>query len=145
MREMEQEKIKKILLSIKNIEKTNLELEQIISSLNISSRNGILKEISLDLLAKSSIFKELQKTDKVMLVGKGEMESLLQENLIEEIILRIQNSPSKRVLYLKEFLDMFAEIGDSDKEVLINTLKDEDIEILGDKMLSLLGMFKIKT
>jgi hypothetical protein len=48
------------------------------------------------------------------------------------------------VLYLRLFLDKFKDISDQDKNVVIQSIKDEDSKGLKEKILSILKVFKLE-
>jgi len=143
---MEKGNLDKILSKIKGIEKKNLEFQKLISTIEIPSRNNILKEISNDIIKNNKLFKELQLETTGMIVAEDEIENISNYNLIEETLLKIQNNPSKKIKFLQEFLNKMEGISENDKSVLLQSLNDEKIEIeeLKDKMLSLANIFNLK-
>jgi len=62
-------------------------------------------------------------------------------------VLNIQNNPSKKIIFLREFLNKMEGISENDKDVLLQSLNDEKIELeeLKEKMLSLANIFNLKT
>ena len=143
---MEKGNLDKILSKIKGIEKKNVEFQKLISTLEIPSRNNMLKEISNDIIKNNKLFKELQVEITGIIVGKEEIENISNYNLIEEIVLKIQNIPSKKIIFLREFLNKMENISENDKGVLLQSLNDEksEIEELKEKMLSLANIFNLK-
>jgi len=143
---MEMGNLDKILSMIKGIEKKSLEFQKLISTIEISSRNNMLKEISNDIIKNNKLFKELQVEITGIIVAKEEIENISNYNLIEEIVLKIQNIPSKKIIFLREFINKMEDISENDKGVLLQSLNDEKIEIeeLKEKMLSLANIFNLK-
>ncbi len=143
---MEKGNLDKILSKIKGIEKKNIEFQKLISTLEIPSRNNMLKEISNDIIRNNKLFKELQVETTGIIVAKKEIENISNYNLIEETVLNIQNNPSKKIIFLREFLNKMEGISENDKDVLLQSLNDEKIEIeeLKEKMLSLANIFNLK-
>ena len=143
---MEKGNLDKILSKIKGIEKKNIEFQKLISTLKIPSRNNMLKEISNDIIRNNKLFKELQVETTGIIVAKKEIENISNYNLIEETVLNIQNNPSKKIIFLREFLNKMEGISENDKDVLLQSLNDEKIEIeeLKEKMLSLANIFNLK-
>lgn len=143
---MEKGNLNKILSMIKGIEKKSLEFQKLISTIEIPSRNNMLKEISNDIIKNNKLFKELQVEITGIVVAKEEIENISNYNLIEEIVLKIQNTPSKKIIFLQEFLNKMEGISENDKSVLLQSLNDEKIEIeeLKDKILSLANIFNLK-
>ena len=143
---MEKGNLDKILSMIKGIEKKSLEFQKLISTIEISSRNNMLKEISNDIIKNNKLFKELQVEITGIIVAKEEIENISNYNLIEEIVLKIQNIPSKKIIFLREFINKMEDISENDKGVLLQSLNDEKIEIeeLKEKMLSLANIFNLK-
>ena len=143
---MEKGNLDKILSKIKGIEKKNVEFQKLISTLEIRSRNNMLKEISNDIIKNNKLFKELQVETTGIIVAKEEIENISNYNLIEEIVLKIQNIPSKKIIFLREFINKMEDISENDKGVLLQSLNDEKIEIeeLKEKMLSLANIFNLK-
>jgi len=143
---MEKGNLNKILSMIKGIEKKNVEFQKLISTLEIPSRNNMLKEISNDIIKNNKLFKELQVETTGIIVAKDEIENISHYNLIEETILKIQNNPSKKIIFLREFINKMEDISENDKGVLLQSFNDEKIEIeeLKEKMLSLANIFNLK-
>ncbi|MHA1527273.1 MAG: hypothetical protein ACTSQD_09585 [Promethearchaeota archaeon] len=143
---MEKGNLDKILSKIKGIEKKNIEFQKLISTLEIPSRNNMLKEISNDIIRNNKLFKELQVETTGIIVAKKEIENISNYNLIEETVLNIQNNPSKKIIFLREFLNKMEGISENDKDVLLQSLNDEKIELeeLKEKMLSLANIFNLK-
>ncbi|KKM95580.1 hypothetical protein LCGC14_1186840, partial [marine sediment metagenome] len=63
------------------------------------------------------------------------------ENIVESYTSKIIEKPTKKIIYLREFLSNFQTINDSDKDVILNSLKDENGEKLSQKMTSLVKIF----
>jgi hypothetical protein len=139
---MEREKMDKILDMIKDIENKNSEIENYISSLSVLSRNETLKEIMNDIIDKNSVLQEIEKSKGDHLHGGLKEQVNKLENMVESYILKIQENPTKKIIYLREFLENFISISSSDKDVIINSLKDENDENkLKEKMTSLVNIF----
>jgi hypothetical protein len=142
---MEPEKIIKTISIIKDIEKKNREMEEFLSNLTIASRNDLLKEITNDIIEKNSIIKEHGFSKENLYVSETESSELISiSSIIDNLVSNIQKNPSKKVLYLRLFLDRFHDISDQDKNVLIQSVKDETSEGLKEKMLSLITVFKLE-
>ncbi|MHA1913338.1 MAG: hypothetical protein ACW986_12010 [Promethearchaeota archaeon] len=133
----------KILNMIKDIEKKKTDIENQLSNSSILSRNETLKEIIRDILNRNSVLKEIEKSKGVHEhTGAREQPSTL-ENMVNGFISKIQGNPTKKIIYLREFLENLPLISNNDKDVIINSLKDEKIfDKLKEKMLSLITIFK---
>jgi hypothetical protein len=142
---MKRENVNKILFKIKDIEKKNREMEEFLSNLTITSRNELLKEITSDIIEKNSIIKEHGLSTENICVSESVSSELISiSSIIDNLVSNIQKNPSKKVLYLRLFLDRFHDISDQDKNVLIQSVKDEASEGLKEKMLSLINVFKLE-
>ena len=141
---MESSNLKKIISMIKGIEKKTSELENFLTTLPILTRNSMLKEIYEDTLKNNKFFQELGVSKEKIDRPEYLKESLLIENIIEDIISNIKENPSKKVIYLKEFLKLFQEISDNDKMVILQSLKDKDPSELEKQIMSLTKIFKVK-
>ena len=141
---MEEEigKLGKVLSMIKGIERKNLEFENYISNLNIYSRTNLLKEISFNIIKNSKLFQGLNVDFRDVQVVKEKKEEILNNNFIEATILKIQNNPMKRIIFLREFLDNLEDISQNDKEAILQSLKDKDDEELNQEMSNLVQIFK---
>ncbi len=142
---MERENILKTLSIIEDFEQKNVKIDEILSNLPISSRNELLQEITRDIIEQNSIIKEHGFSKE----NTCDPESPTQENssinlLIDNLVSNIQKNPSKKVLYLRLFLERFRDISDQDKNVVIQSIKDEDSEGLKEKILSILKVFKLE-
>ncbi|MFW9940258.1 MAG: hypothetical protein ACFFFT_04405 [Candidatus Thorarchaeota archaeon] len=131
-----------ILNMIEQIEKKKIEMDESLSKLSILSRNETLKKIMNNIIKSNSILREIEKS-------KGEHQHLevkelanTLQNLVENYISKIQEAPTKKIIYLREFLENFPSISNSDKDVIINSLKDEkNKDKLREKMSSLVNIF----
>ena len=142
---MERENILKTLSLIEGFEQKNVEIDEILSNLPISSRIELLQEITQDIIEQNSTIKE----HGYIKENTCDPESSNQENspinlLIDNLVSNIQKNPSKKVLYLRLFLDRFRDISDQDKNVVIQSIKDEDSIGLKEKILSILKVFKLE-
>ncbi|MFX0081958.1 MAG: hypothetical protein ACFE94_09420 [Candidatus Hodarchaeota archaeon] len=139
---MERGKKDEILNMIKDIEKKNLDLEKYLSMLSILSRNETLKNIMSDIIESNSILQEIEKTKGEHLHTKGKEQANILQNLVDNFISKIQEKPTKKIIYLREFLENFPSISNNDKDVILNSLKDEkNKEKLREKMNSLVSIF----
>ena len=139
---MEKENKGKILNMIREVENKNSEIEDYISNLQILSRNETLKDIMKDIIEKNTVLQEIEKSkgEHSHLEVKKETNEL--QTLVESYISKIQENATKKIIYLREFLDNFQSISSSDKDVILNSLKDEkDKNKLREKMSSLVNIF----
>ena len=142
---MEREKILKALSLIEDFEQKNVDIDDILSNLPISSRIELLQEITLDIIEQNSIIKEHGfGKENIYDPESSNQEVSSIELLINNLVSTIQKNPSKKVLYLRLFLDKFQDISDQDKNVVIQSIKDEDSEGLKEKILSILKVFKLE-
>jgi len=134
----------KIFELIKDIENKNLEMKEYLSSLKILPRNDLLKEINRDIINKNSIIKELLGTEE-KIISKEKEDKASIEYIIEGYYYKIQNNPQKKIILLKEFLELFQDqISEKDKDVILNSLKDEkNNENLKERMIFLANTFKL--
>lgn len=134
----------KILEIIKDIENKNLEMKDYLSSLKVLSRNDMLKEINRDIINNTSIIKELLGTEG-QIVSKEKEDKATVEFIIEGYFNKIQNYPQKKIILIKEFLELFQDqISEKDKDVILNSLKDEkNNENLKERMFFLASTFKL--
>ena len=135
-------KKKKILELIREIEQKNSEIENYISSLSALTRNESLKEIMNNIIENNNVLQEIEGFKGPHLhSGKKESTNLLQEMVVSSV-LKIQENPAKKIIYLREFLDNFKSISNSDKEVILNSLQEEkNWDKLKEKMTSLVTIF----
>jgi len=136
----------KILLIIKGIEEKNLELEDYLSNLTILSRNDVMKKISQDIIQNNKLLQEIV-SSKEQLFSRGIKRSISPiQHIIEGFLSKIKNTPSKKIIYLREFLEIFKqEISEKDKDVILQSLKDEkNEEELKEKMITLATTFELK-
>ncbi|MBY9014089.1 MAG: hypothetical protein KGD68_00210 [Candidatus Lokiarchaeota archaeon] len=142
---MERKNILKALSLIEDFEQKNVEIDEILSNLPISSRIELLQEITRDIIEQNSIIKEHGfAKEKICDPESSNQESSSINSLIDNLISNIQKSPSKKVLYLRLFLERFRDISDQDKNVVIQSIKDEDSKGLKEKILSILKVFKLE-
>jgi len=104
------------------------------SNLPIPSRSELLQEISRNIIEQNRIIKE----HGIDRENYYDTESPDKENssinlLIDNLILNIQKNPSKKVLYLRLFLERFRDISDEDKNMIIQSLMDEESKKKSDE------------
>ncbi|MFX0137858.1 MAG: hypothetical protein ACFFDN_29725 [Candidatus Hodarchaeota archaeon] len=141
---MERGNKEEILEMIKAIEKKNLEMEEYLSNLSIPKRNDMLKKITQDIVFSNPLLQELlDSEDKTISIEKKGKTSI--DEIIEGFINKIQKDPHKKVIFLREYLELFQDrISEEDKEVIIKSLKDEkNDEKLRERMISLANIFKL--
>lgn len=138
------ENIKEALSKIENIEQKYAELEKFLSSLTFPSRDAILEEIHKNIIMNHSVFKNLGTSTETISIENTENKSTKIKSLIQNTIQNIKINPAKKVFYLRKFLDKFIDISESDKNVVIKSLKNIDVEDLREKMESLIRIFKIE-
>ena len=131
-----------ILNMIKEIEKKNSEIEKYLSRLSILSRNETLKNIMNNIIESNSILQEIEKSKGEHLHTEVKEQTNALQNLVDNFISKIQEKPTKKITYLREFLENFPSISSNDKDVIINSLKDEkNKDKLREKMSSLVSIF----
>ena len=140
---MEKGNFEKIFQMIEGIEEKNVQLAKYLKNLPLSSRNKMLKEIVRDVVSNNELINQLGIPIETMYTEETIGESLVV-NVVDDIVVNIQNNETKKVIYLREFLSMFQEISENDKSVILQSLKDEKVENLKEKMLSLVSMFNLK-
>ena len=139
---MDKEQAEKTLSLIKDIENKQSEIEDFLSNLDISTREELIKDLIIEIIRSNPLFKELDITKDVAKTSIKDSNS--KETLIDNLIINLQNYPSKRIVYLRLFLDRFYEISEQDKKVIIQSIKNEKNEDLKEKLLSLVDVFKVK-
>jgi len=132
----------RILDFIREIKDKNSKMEEYLSSLPILSREDMLKEIARKIIENNKVLQEIVGSKEKILSGDAKEKIHTIEERIDSVISNIQENEIKKVIYLREFIDTFQEISDNDKNVIIQSLKDEeDINLLKEKMLSLSNIF----
>jgi len=142
---MEREIVDKTLSILKEIDEKNLKIEELLSDISISSRNDLLRDINRDIIESNSLIKEHRLSNKFICEPiSSDPEVISINTLLENLVSNIEKNPSKKVIYLRLFLDRFHGISDQDKKVIIQSVKEEDTKGLKEKMLSLIDVFKLE-
>ncbi|MFX0180710.1 MAG: hypothetical protein ACFE78_11000 [Candidatus Hodarchaeota archaeon] len=140
---MEKDKLDETLSTIKSIDIKKLEIEKNLSELPILSRKEMLIEITNDIIKQHKIFHEEGfSKESVYTSEPGEADSI--SVILDGLIKDIKKTPSKKIIYLRLFLDRFHEISEQDKNVIIQSIKDENPEELKEKILPLISVFKLE-
>ncbi|MFX0042370.1 MAG: hypothetical protein ACFE8L_05625 [Candidatus Hodarchaeota archaeon] len=136
----------KILSIIKDLEEKNLELENYLSNLTILSRNDIIKKISQDIIQNNELLQEIVSSKEQLFSSRIKRPISPIQHIIEGFLSKIKSTPSKKVIYLREFLEIFKqEISEKDKDVILQSLQDEkNEEELKEKMITLATTFELK-
>jgi type I restriction-modification system DNA methylase subunit len=142
---MEREIVDKALSILKDIEEKNVKIEELLSSMSISTRNDLLRDITRNIIEKNNLIKEYGLSNEFICEPiSSDPEVISINSLLDNLVSNIEINPSKKVIYLRLFLDRFHDIADQDKQVIIQSVKDEDTKGLKAKMLSLVNVFKLE-
>ena len=136
--------LEKLTFMIKEIEKKNNEFENFVSNLDVYSRANMLNEISSNIINNNKIFQELQLEQKTACLPKEKVEKSQVNNLIEQTFLKIQSDSSKKVIFLRAFLDNLKDVSDNDKNVILNSFKNKNDDEIKEELSNLVKIFKIK-
>lgn len=140
---MEKDKLDETLSTIKSIDKKKTEIEKNLSELPILSRKEMLIEITNDIIKQHKILHEEGFSKESAFTSEpGEADSI--SVILDNLISNINKTPSKKIIYLRLFLDRFHEISEQDKNVIIQSIKDEPPEELKEKILPLISVFKLE-
>lgn len=131
----------KVLSIIKNIEEMVGNVKDYIGNVNILPKNEMIKTIYRDIIEKHYVFREMTIIDQF---GLSHNDPLSIERIIEKTISNLKSNPTKKAIYLRVFLNLFSEITENDKEVLIQSLNGLSIEDLEDSMNSLVEVFTLR-
>ena len=141
---MKRENFDQIINLISSTEKSNEEINLLIANLTIPTRNELLKEITSHIIRRNPFLNDVKILTELSSAIEPEVtEPDSIESLLDNLILNIQNNPFKKVIFLKLFLDRFHEISEQDKNVIIQSVKDESIEDIKEKLISLVRVFKL--
>jgi hypothetical protein len=104
----------------------------------------MLKEISRDIITKNIVIQELLGHEG-QITSKEKEEELSVDQIIEGYYEKIQTYPNKKIIFLREYLQLFQDrITDNDKDVILNSLKDEkNEEKLKERMKFLANTFEL--
>lgn len=142
---MEREIVDKALSILKDIDEKNIKIEELLSEMSISSRNDLLRDITRDIIEKNNLIKEHGLSNEFVCDPLSlDPEVISINSLLDNLVSNIEINPSKKVIYLRLFLDRFHDISVQDKKVIIQSVKDEDTNGLKAKMLSLVNVFKLE-
>ena len=141
---MKKGNLKKINEIVKSIDQKSMELADFLSNIGFLSRKNMLQEITRDIIKNSKLMKDMGVDKGIMLQNGDQEEPLLVQSLIENTIAQIKAQPVKKVIFLREFLNGIPDISDGDKNVILQSLKDEEDDKLRDKMLLLVKTFDLK-
>lgn len=142
---MERELVEKALSALNDINEKNLKIEELLSSMTISSRSDLLRDISRDIIENNPLIREHGLSNDIAYSSLTSDPNAISVNLLlDNLISNIEKNPSKKVIYLREFLDKFRDISDQDKKVIIQSVKEENANELKVKMLSLINVFKLE-
>ncbi|MDX1797983.1 MAG: hypothetical protein R3255_04990, partial [Candidatus Lokiarchaeia archaeon] len=100
--------------------------------------------ITRDIISKNLVIQEFLGREG-QITSKEKEEELSVDHIIEGYYEKIQNYPSKKIIFLREYLELFQDrITDNDKDVILNSLKDEkNEEKLKERMKFLANTFEL--
>ncbi|MFX1279016.1 MAG: hypothetical protein ACFFA3_06330 [Promethearchaeota archaeon] len=131
-----------VLDMIRDIEEKDLEIKKYLSELSLLSRKETLKDIMSNIIENNTILQEIEKSKGKHLHPRSKEQTNKFQDLVNSFITKIDENPTKKIIYLREFLENFASISNTDKDVIINSLKDEtNNDKLREKMTSLVDVF----
>ena len=136
---MDREKVEVIEEDILEIDKSISQIVKISSHLKIPSRSEILRETYEDLLEHFEILKAEEYSQ-----GKQMREARPEFSFDFTIFNEIEAHPSKKIPLLKKYLDQFEEITSSDRNAILETLKDKNVEEINKYLINLVEAFKLK-
>ncbi|TXT62860.1 MAG: hypothetical protein BAJALOKI3v1_480003 [Promethearchaeota archaeon] len=138
------EDLMEVMSIIEEIERKYVDLEQSLSNLPIASRDAILEEIYKDIILNNPVIKNFGTSKDQICIEGGDTKAKKLDNFIQSTIDNIKANRIKKVFYLRKFLDGFVDISESDKNVVIKSLKNTDIVQLRERLESLTRIFKIE-
>ena len=134
----------KLMFMIKEMEKMNNDFENFVSNLDIYSRANMLKEIASNVINNNKIFQELQLEQKTAYIPKEKLEISQVYNLIEYTFIKIQSDTSKKIIFLRAFLENLKDVSDNDINVILNSFKNKSDDEIKEELSNLVKIFKIK-
>jgi len=141
---MERKNFSEVSRMIEEIEKKNVELEDLLSKFSFFSRKKILQEITQNIIKGSPILKQMGVNQELIMPQEEYEEPMLFHAIIDNTIDEIKADPTKKLIFLKNLLNKMPDISENDKNVILQSLKDEKIEKLKEKILSLVKVFKLQ-
>lgn len=139
---MEQEDIKKAINILKEIDEKVSQLNDGLTKIEILDRNETIRAIFLDIIKNNKYMQEIGATEDKF--GKPTLSESPDIFLEQSIIEEIKKEPARKFQYLLEFLNNFEDISENDKNSIILSLKDKDIEDINVSLKQLLQIFKPK-
>ncbi len=138
-----EDKWSKILSKINEIEDKNNKLITFLSKLPFQSRETMMENIFKDIITNHPIFNKLRISERKIEDNIKNEKPLIIKQFIGNTIVDIEKNPTKKVFFLKKFLDNLTSISESDKNIVLHSLKNTEIKDLEKKMSSLINIFEI--
>ncbi|MBN1216359.1 MAG: hypothetical protein JXA99_13070 [Candidatus Lokiarchaeota archaeon] len=138
-----EDKWSKILSKINEIEDKNDKFISFLSKLPFQSRETMMENIFKDIITNHPIFNKLRISERKTEDNIKSEKPLIIKQFIGNIIVDIKKNPTKKVFFLKKFLDNLTSISESDKNIVLHSLKNTEIKDLEKKMSSLINIFEI--
>ncbi|TFF88948.1 MAG: hypothetical protein EU550_00270 [Promethearchaeota archaeon] len=141
---MEKNNIDKFFSLIHAIERKNNELDRFLKNLDIKPRSSLLKEIHKAIINQNEFLRSMDIQPKNDICQEDSEDKTFFDDIIDLTISNIEKNPAKKVFYLRKFLDKFEDISENDKNAIIQSLKNVELENLKSDFESLAKIFEIK-
>lgn len=136
---MDEKEVSKITSLLENIDRHISDLSQSLKKVSSVSRLNLIEKISCTIVQENSFLNELGfHSDGAAGLTTGDKD---KPSFIDQLLENITEQPTKKVILLREAFEKFPDISESDKNVIIQALKDEKVENLKEKILNLVQIF----
>lgn len=140
---MDKKVLQEAISKIRDIERKISDLDGILSGVSIFNRNELIQEIYQDIILNDKFLQTLEKGP--IQAVKAHKERKPEDSFDFDSLNEVVNDPAKKLGKIKSYLEKFSDISENDKNAIIQTLVDKDVDFIKNNIIQLTKVFALKT
>lgn len=140
---MDKKVLQEAISKIRDIERKISDLDSILSGVSIFNRSELIQEIYQDIIVNDKFLQTLEKGP--IQAVKAHKELKPEDSFDFDSLNEVVNDPAKKLVKIKSYLEKFSDISENDKNAIIQTLVDKDVDFIKNNIIQLTKVFALKT